>query len=67
MEVRFGSTPALFRVVARSHERAYAILYELAVSLVGAERDRARAFKGRVEDGRDGIADGRSHPEVRTA
>jgi hypothetical protein len=67
VEVRFGSSPALFRVVARSRRRAYALLYELAVSLVGAERDRARAFNGRVEHGRDGIADGRSHPEVRTA
>jgi len=67
VEVRFGSSPALFRVVARSRRRAYALLYELAVSLVAAERDRARAFKARVEDGRDGIADGRPHPEVRTA
>jgi hypothetical protein len=67
VEVRFGSSPALFRVVARSRRRAYALLYELAVSLVAAERDRARAFKARVEDERDGIADGRSHPEVRTA
>lgn len=67
LEVRFGSTHALFLVAARSRRRASALLYELAVSLVGAERDRARAFERRVENGRDGIADRRSHPEVRTA
>jgi hypothetical protein len=67
VEVRFGSSPAHFRVVARCPERAYSLLHELAVSLVGVERGLVRGGQERGEDGRDGIADGRSHPQVRTA
>jgi hypothetical protein len=37
VEVRFGRAPALFRIAAPSPEKAYAVLYELASSMVQAE------------------------------
>ncbi len=39
MDVRFGQGPVLFRVVAPTPEKAYAVLYELASALVEAERN----------------------------
>lgn len=40
VSVRFGRAPALFRIVAPSPEKAYAVLYELASSMVQAESSR---------------------------
>jgi len=40
VEVRFGPTPALFRIVAPSPDKAYAVLYELASSMIQAEESR---------------------------
>ena len=49
LEVRFGSGPALFHIVAPCAERAYAILYELAVSLVGVQRAYAGGSQSQKE------------------
>jgi hypothetical protein len=61
MDVRFGSAPALFCIVAPSPERAYAILYELAVSLVDIERAYAEGSLSRGEGGCNGTV-GRNPP-----
>jgi hypothetical protein len=58
MDVRFGSAPALFCIVAPSPERAYAILYELAVSLVDIERAHAEGSLDRGEGGCNGTVGG---------
>ena len=58
LEVRFGSGPALFHIVAPCPERAYAILHELAVSLVGVERAYAGGSQSQGEGGRNGTVDG---------
>ena len=39
LEVGFGEGPPVFRIVAPSPEKAYAILYELALAMVEPERD----------------------------
>jgi hypothetical protein len=44
ISVAFGRSPALFRVVAPSVEKAYAILYELARGVV--EKDVRRQGQG---------------------
>jgi hypothetical protein len=40
VDVRFGRAPALFRIVAPFPEKAYAILYELASSMIQAQESR---------------------------
>ncbi len=40
VDVGFGRGPAMFRIVAPSAERAYALLYELARALVGNDVTR---------------------------
>ncbi len=40
VEVRFGFAPALFRIIAPSPEKAYAVLYEIASSMVQTEESR---------------------------
>jgi hypothetical protein len=40
VHVRFGRTPALFRIVAPSPEKAYAVLYEFASSMIQVEESR---------------------------
>jgi hypothetical protein len=44
LDVSFDGGPTLFRVVAGSEDRAYAMLHELALAMVDVdERQRARA------------------------
>lgn len=66
VEVHFGSSPALFRIIAPCAKRAYAILHELAVSLAGVERDYTGGGQSQGEGGRNGVVDGPPSPGVWT-
>ncbi len=66
VEVRSGSSPALFCIVAPCSERAYAILHELAVSLAGVECAYTGGGQSQGEGGRNGVVDGLPSPGVWT-
>ncbi|HWU36566.1 MAG TPA: hypothetical protein VN203_02905 [Candidatus Acidoferrum sp.] len=67
VEVCFGSRPALFHIVAPCPEQAYAILYEVAMSLVSMGRVYTGGSQSQGERGCIGTVDGTASAEVWTA